>query len=55
VSHWVPSMERMEYLASHDPLTDLPVRALFLDRLEHTLAYSARRAEAFTVSYLDVD
>ena len=55
VSHWVCSMERMEYLASHDLLTDLPSRALLLDRLEHTLAYSARRAEGFTVAYLDVD
>ena len=55
VSHWVCSMERMEYLASHDLLTDLPSRALFLDRLEHALAYSARRAQGFTVAYLDVD
>jgi diguanylate cyclase (GGDEF)-like protein/PAS domain S-box-containing protein len=55
VSDWVRSMEGLEYRASHDPLTDLPSRALFLDRLEHALAYSVRRAEAFIVAYLDVD
>jgi diguanylate cyclase (GGDEF)-like protein len=55
VSDWVRSMERLEYRASHDPLTDLPGRALFFDRLDHTLAYSARRAEGFAVAYLDVD
>jgi len=55
VSDWVHSMERLEYRASHDPLTDLPGRTLFFDRLEHTLAYSTRRAEGFAVAYLDVD
>jgi diguanylate cyclase (GGDEF)-like protein len=55
VSDWVRSMQRLEYCASHDLLTDLPARALFLDRLEHTLAFSARRDQGFTVAYLDVD
>jgi diguanylate cyclase (GGDEF)-like protein/PAS domain S-box-containing protein len=55
VSDWVRSKEQLEYRASHDLLTDLPGRSLFFDRLEHTLAYSARRGEGFTVAYLDVD
>jgi diguanylate cyclase (GGDEF)-like protein/PAS domain S-box-containing protein len=55
VSDWVHSMQRLEYRASHDLLTDLPGRTLFLDRLEHTLAFSARRGQGFTVAYLDVD
>jgi diguanylate cyclase (GGDEF)-like protein/PAS domain S-box-containing protein len=55
VTGWVRSMERLEYRVSHDPLTDLPSRALSVDRLEHALAYSARRAEAFVVAYLDID
>ncbi len=55
VSDWVRSMERLEYQASHDLLTELPGRSLFLDRLGHTLASSARRGQGFTVGYLDVD
>jgi diguanylate cyclase (GGDEF)-like protein/PAS domain S-box-containing protein len=55
VSDWVGSMQRLEYRASHDLLTELPGRTLFLDRLEHALASSARRGQGFTVSYLDVD
>jgi diguanylate cyclase (GGDEF)-like protein/PAS domain S-box-containing protein len=55
VSDAVRSMERLEYRASHDLLTDLPGRTLFLDRLEHSVASSARRGQGFTVAYLDVD
>ena len=55
VSDWVRSIERLEYRVSHDPLTDLPSRALFLDRLEHALSYASRRTEAFVVAYLDID
>jgi diguanylate cyclase (GGDEF)-like protein/PAS domain S-box-containing protein len=43
--------------AFYDPLTELPNRALFLDRLQH-LFHRARRAlgnQLFAVLYLDVD
>ncbi|MGE0354156.1 MAG: putative bifunctional diguanylate cyclase/phosphodiesterase [Gemmatimonadales bacterium] len=42
--------------ALHDSLTGLPNRALFLDRLEHALARSARHPnELFAVLFLDLD
>jgi len=40
----------------HDPLTGLPNRALFIDRLSHRLALEQRRPRAsFAVLFLDVD
>lgn len=50
--------ERLDELARqafHDPLTDLPNRALFADRLEHALARLHRRAESVAVLLLDLD
>ncbi|HEY7631342.1 MAG TPA: EAL domain-containing protein [Thermoleophilaceae bacterium] len=38
-----------------DPLTGLANRNLFLDRLEHALARSARNAAAVTVIFIDLD
>ena len=47
---------RLQYSALHDPLTGLPNRALFLDRLRLTMARSDRRAEhSFAVMFLDLD
>jgi diguanylate cyclase (GGDEF)-like protein len=42
------------HLAHHDPLTDLPNRALLLDRLEQALA-RVRRGETVALLYLDLD
>lgn len=41
--------------ALHDPLTDLPNRALFLDRLEHALRQTERRKKPIAVLFLDLD
>jgi diguanylate cyclase (GGDEF)-like protein/PAS domain S-box-containing protein len=49
--------EQLQRQAFYDPLTDLPNRALFLDRLQH-LFHRARRAlgkPLFAVLYLDLD
>ena len=49
--------EQLERRAFYDPLTDLPNRALFLDRLQH-MFHRARRAlgnSLFAVLYLDLD
>ena len=41
--------------AFHDPLTALPNRALFMNRLTHSLARNARRPEAVAVLFVDLD
>jgi diguanylate cyclase (GGDEF)-like protein len=42
-------------LAFHDPLSALPNRALFLDRLEQALARAERRRTCVAVLFLDLD
>jgi diguanylate cyclase (GGDEF)-like protein len=48
------SRER-EHQALHDPLTDLPNRALLADRIEQVLARSARQPGRVAVLFLDID
>jgi diguanylate cyclase (GGDEF)-like protein len=47
--------ERTRYEALHDPLTGLPNRNLFLDRLGRTLAQTQRRQTSAAVIFLDLD
>ena len=47
--------ERLEYQATHDPLTGLPNRTLFLDRLELALARSRRTQRTVAVLFCDLD
>jgi diguanylate cyclase (GGDEF)-like protein/PAS domain S-box-containing protein len=46
---------RLVHQAFHDPLTGLPNRALFLDRLEHARARSLRDGGTQAVLFLDLD
>ncbi len=46
---------RLQYLAQHDQLTDLPNRELFHDRLRTALARSRRDEQRLAVLYLDLD
>ena len=46
---------RIEHLARHDPLTDLPNRALLNERLEQALYRAQRTGEAVAVLALDLD
>jgi diguanylate cyclase (GGDEF)-like protein len=43
------------HAALHDPLTGLPNRTLFQDRLEHALAQARRHDLALAVMFLDLD
>lgn len=47
--------ERLEFLALHDPLTNLPNRSLFFDRLRTALARAHREQSRFAVLFLDLD
>jgi diguanylate cyclase (GGDEF)-like protein/PAS domain S-box-containing protein len=47
--------EEVAYRAYHDPLTDLPNRALFLDRLTVAVAHAERQQRKLSVMFLDVD
>lgn len=48
--------ERLAHTAFHDPLTDLPNRALFLNRLAHCTARARRNPQyRFAVAFIDVD
>jgi diguanylate cyclase (GGDEF)-like protein len=47
--------EDMAHLAWHDPLTGLPNRSLFMDRVEHAMAMQARRGGQLAVLFCDLD
>jgi diguanylate cyclase (GGDEF)-like protein/PAS domain S-box-containing protein len=49
------SQERYRHLAMHDPLTSLPNRALFFDRLESAMTTRGRRGNGIAVLFLDLD
>ncbi|CAG2150644.1 hypothetical protein LMG31506_04252 [Cupriavidus yeoncheonensis] len=47
--------EQREYLATHDPLTDLPNRLLFNERLKHAIARAHRASSLVAVMFVDLD
>lgn len=47
--------EKMERLASYDPLTELPNRLLFSDRLRQALVHALRQKYTVAIAYLDLD
>jgi len=50
------AQEKLVHDAFHDPLTNLPNRALFLDRLERTVARAKRHKDyKFAVLFIDID
>jgi diguanylate cyclase (GGDEF)-like protein/PAS domain S-box-containing protein len=46
---------QLSHMALHDPLSGLPNRALFLDRLERALLRTSRRTRPVAVLFLDLD
>jgi diguanylate cyclase (GGDEF)-like protein len=49
------SEQETRHQALHDPLTGLPNRLLFRDRLEHAVARATRMGSSLAVMFLDVD
>ncbi|HPR64114.1 MAG TPA: EAL domain-containing protein [Thermoanaerobaculia bacterium] len=51
----VDATEKIQHMAYHDPLTGLPNRHLYVDRLSQALAHAFREREKVAVLYLDLD
>ena len=49
------SREDLHHQATHDPLTGLPNRTVFMERLEHAVARARRRETPVSVLFLDLD
>jgi diguanylate cyclase (GGDEF)-like protein/PAS domain S-box-containing protein len=49
------SQEKLDHLAHHDPLTALPNRLLFHDRLQHALQRATRDGEQLALLFIDLD
>ncbi|MFZ5801912.1 MAG: EAL domain-containing protein [Candidatus Omnitrophota bacterium] len=47
--------ERLNHLAYYDPLTDLPNRVLFIDRLNQAILYAKRYEKHAAVLFFDLD
>jgi diguanylate cyclase (GGDEF)-like protein len=46
---------KLEFLANHDALTNLPNRRLFYDRVQHGISRAQRSGERVAVLFLDLD
>ena len=51
----ISRQERLEYLSYYDPLTGLPNRTLFNDRLDQRVSAARRDQDTFSVVMLDVE
>ena len=49
------SQDKLDHLAHHDPLTALPNRLLFHDRLQHAMIRAAREDQQLAVLFIDLD
>jgi diguanylate cyclase (GGDEF)-like protein/PAS domain S-box-containing protein len=49
------SQDKLDHMAHHDPLTALPNRLLFHDRLQHALQRAGRDKEQLAILFIDLD
>ena len=49
------SQDKLDHMAHHDPLTALPNRLLFHDRLQHALQRAARDQQQLAILFIDLD
>ena len=49
------SQDKLDHMAHHDPLTALPNRLLFHDRLQHALQRACRDKEQLAILFIDLD
>jgi diguanylate cyclase (GGDEF)-like protein/PAS domain S-box-containing protein len=49
------SQDQLDHLAHHDPLTALPNRLLYHDRLRHAMARAGREGQQLAVLFIDLD
>ena len=55
ITERMQSQERLHFMAHHDALTELPNRALFLDRLSQSVAYARWHRRLVAIMFLDLD
>ncbi|MGD8457268.1 MAG: EAL domain-containing protein [Anaerolineales bacterium] len=55
ITERLDTAKRLEYLATHDLMTNLPNRLLFHDRLRHALELTKRNNWSGAIIYLDLD
>ena len=55
ISERKKTLARIQHLAQHDPLTGLPNRTLFTDRLQRALASALRDKTGLALMFLDLD